>query len=82
MRCKHGLGDALSAAAQDLAAQSYPPVITELLEVGKNDGTIRLDADPGDFLQLTEALWRGTTGPRDRAPHMLALILDCLRVLS
>ncbi|MFG1923007.1 TetR/AcrR family transcriptional regulator [Cryptosporangium sp. NPDC048952] len=80
MRRKHGLGDALSPGAhQAMSEQSYGPVITaitELLEAGKRAGTIRDDADPGDFLQLTAALWRAEA---DRAPRMLALILDGLR---
>ncbi|KUM82437.1 MULTISPECIES: TetR/AcrR family transcriptional regulator [Streptomyces] len=82
MRRKHGLGDALSPGAhQAISEQSYGPVvaaITELLDAGKKDGSIRPDADPGDFLQLTGALWRAASTPQDRAPHMLALILDGL----
>lgn len=82
MRKKHGLGDALSPSAhQAIAEQTYGPVIaaiTELLDAGKRDGTIRADADPRDFLQLTGALWRATLGPEDRSPSMLALILDGL----
>lgn len=83
MRRKHGLGDALSPGAhQTISEQSYGPVvaaITEILDAGKKDGTIRADADPADFLQLTGALWRAASSPEDRAPHMLALILDGLR---
>ncbi|MFI6441769.1 TetR/AcrR family transcriptional regulator [Streptomyces sp. NPDC050759] len=83
MRRKHGLGDALGPGAhQAISEQSYGPVIaaiTELLDAGKKDGSIREDADPGDFLQLTGALWRAAAGPEDRAPRMLALILDGLR---
>jgi AcrR family transcriptional regulator len=83
MRRKHGLGDALSPGAhQAISEQSYGPVIaaiTELLDAGKRDGSVRPDADPGDFLQLTGALWRAASSPEDRAPHMLALILDGLR---
>ncbi|MET9315695.1 TetR/AcrR family transcriptional regulator [Kribbella sp. NPDC003505] len=83
MRRKHGLGDALSPTAhQTISEQTYGPVvaaITDLLDAGKRDGSIRPDADPGDFLQLTGALWRAATHPEDRAPHMLALILDGLR---
>ncbi|MGA5504065.1 TetR/AcrR family transcriptional regulator [Streptomyces umbrinus] len=83
MRRKHGLGDALGPGAhQAISEHSYGPVIaaiTELLDAGKRDGSIRPDADPGDFLQLTGALWRAATGPEDRAPRMLALILDGLR---
>jgi AcrR family transcriptional regulator len=84
MRRKHGLGDALSPGAhQAMTEQTYGPVIaaiTELLAAGQRDGTIRADADPGDFLQLTGALWRAASGPEDRSPRMLALILDGLRV--
>ncbi|MFJ1878592.1 MULTISPECIES: TetR/AcrR family transcriptional regulator [Streptomyces] len=83
MRRKHGLGDALSPSAhQAVSEQSYGPVIaaiTKLLDAGKKDASIRPDADPGDFLQLTGALWRAASSPEDRAPHMLALILDGLR---
>ncbi|MFI9543747.1 TetR/AcrR family transcriptional regulator [Streptomyces sp. NPDC052016] len=83
MRRKHGLGDALGPGAhQAMSEQSYGPVIaaiTQLLDAGKKDGTIRSDANPGDFLQLTGALWRAVSSPEDRAPHMLALILDGLR---
>ncbi|MGW2036240.1 TetR/AcrR family transcriptional regulator [Streptomyces spinosus] len=83
MRRKHGLGDALSPGAhQAMSEQSYGPVIaaiTQLLDAGKKDGSIRTDADPGDFLQLTGALWRAASGPEDRSPRMLALILDGLR---
>ncbi|MFI6017718.1 TetR/AcrR family transcriptional regulator [Streptomyces sp. NPDC051287] len=83
MRRKHGLGDALSPGAhQAVTEQSYGPVvaaITELLDAGKKDKSIRADVDPGDFLQLTGALWRAASSPVDRAPHMLALILDGLR---
>lgn len=83
MRRKHGLGDALSPSAhQAITEQTYGPVvdaIRELLDAGKEDGSIRQDADPADFLQLTGALWRAAPGPGDRSPHMLALILDGLR---
>jgi hypothetical protein len=51
-----------------------------MLDAGKRDGSIREDADPGDFLQLTGALWRAASGPEDRSPRMLALVLDGLRV--
>ncbi|MFC4533579.1 TetR/AcrR family transcriptional regulator [Sphaerisporangium dianthi] len=83
MRRKHGLGDALSPGAhQAISEQTYGPVvaaITRFLDAGKKDGSIRSDADPGDFLQLTGALWRAASGPEDRSPRMLALILDGLR---
>ncbi|MFF5494322.1 TetR/AcrR family transcriptional regulator [Streptomyces aquilus] len=82
MRRKHGLGDALTPAVhQAINEQSYGPVITaitELLDAGKKDGSIRVDAAPEDFLQLSGALWRAASSPVDRAPHMLALILDGL----
>lgn len=83
MRRKHGLGDALSPSAHHaISEQSYGPVVAairELLDAGKNDGSIRRDADARDFLQLTGALWRATPGPEDRSPYMLTLILDGLR---
>ncbi|GAA2530080.1 TetR/AcrR family transcriptional regulator [Winogradskya humida] len=79
MRKKHALGAALSPDAhKSMADQSYGPVIaaiTQLLDAGKHDGSIRADAEPADFLQLTGALWRAAP---DRAQPMLALILDGL----
>jgi hypothetical protein len=82
MRKKHGLGDALSPAANRSVVEStYGPVIaaiTQLLDACKRDATIRADADPRDFLQLTGALWRAATGPEDRSQLMLGLILDGL----
>lgn len=82
MRKKHGLGDALSPAArQTIADETYGPVIAAigtLLDAGKTDGSIRDDADAGDFLQLTGALWRAVSGASDRSALMLGLILDGL----
>jgi AcrR family transcriptional regulator len=82
MRKKHGLGDALSPGAhKSITESSYGPVIgaiTELIDAGKRDGSIRADADPRDFLQLTGALWRAMYGAEDRSQPMLALILDGL----
>jgi AcrR family transcriptional regulator len=86
MRRKHGLGDALSPAGHRSATEhSYGPVIaaiTQMLRAGQRDGTIRPDADPGDFLQLTGALWRAASGPEDRSQPMLKLILDGLSTHS
>lgn len=82
MRQKHGLGDALSTAGhQAIAEQTYGPVVAaidQLLQAGKDDGTIRADADPRDFLHLTGALWRAAAGGDDRSSTMLGLILDGL----
>ena len=82
MRKKHGLGDALSPGAhQAITEKTYGPVIaaiTHLLDAGKHDATIRPDADPGDYLQLTGALWRAASRPKDRSQPMLGLILDGL----
>ena len=82
MRRKHGLGDALSPSAhQAINEQTYEPVVAAingLLEAGKRDGSIRPDADPADFLQLTGALWR-TPDVDGRPQRMLDLILDGLR---
>jgi AcrR family transcriptional regulator len=84
MRKKHGLGEALSPTAhKSITEQTYGPVIgaiTLLFDAGKREGTIRADAEPGDFLQLTGALWRAATGDNDRSQPMLALILDGLGV--
>jgi AcrR family transcriptional regulator len=83
MRKKHGLGEALSPGArQSITEQTYEPVvaaITQLLDAGKHDSTIRADANAVDYLQLTGALWRTPEGEEDRPQRMLALILDGLR---
>jgi AcrR family transcriptional regulator len=83
MRLKHGLGDALSPGArQSVTEATYEPVIaaiTQMLDAGKRDGSIRTDADAADLLLLTAALWRAPAGEDDRAPRMLGLILDGLR---
>ncbi|MEV4625907.1 TetR/AcrR family transcriptional regulator [Micromonospora sp. NPDC049523] len=79
MRKKHALGSALTPGVQKaVTEQTYGPVIaaiTLLFDAGKADGSIRADANPGDFLQLTGALWRAA---EDRTQPMLALILDGL----
>ena len=81
MRKKHGLGDALSPGAhKSISEHTYGPVIaaiTQLLDAGQRDGTIRPDVEPADFLQLTGALWRAAP---DRSQPMLGLILDGLSV--
>jgi AcrR family transcriptional regulator len=82
MKRKHGLGDALSPGAhRSITERTYGPVITaitQLLDAGQRDGTIRADADARDFLQLAGALWRAASGPEDRSQPMLGLILDGL----
>lgn len=83
MRVKHGLGDALSPSArQSVTEQSYDPVIaaiSQILDAGKDDGSIRADADPADVLLLTGALWRAPEGEEDRSQRMLGLVIDGLR---
>ncbi|GAA4724741.1 TetR/AcrR family transcriptional regulator [Nocardioides endophyticus] len=86
MRRKHGLGDALTPSAHlSITEQTYGPVvgaISDLLDAGERTGSIRGDVDPGDFLQLTGALWRAPATPVDRAPRLLELILDGLAAPS
>jgi AcrR family transcriptional regulator len=85
IRIKHGLGDALSPSAQQsVTEETYGPVIaaiTRLLDAGKQDGSIRDDADAADVLLLMGALWRAPHGEEDRSPRMLGLILDGLRTV-
>jgi len=64
-----------------ISEQTYGPVIDaikQLFDAGKRVGTIRADAEPGDFLQLTGALWRAASAENERSQPMLALILDGL----
>jgi AcrR family transcriptional regulator len=83
MRIKHGLGDALSPGGrQSITEQTYGPVvaaITEILDEGKHDGSVRDDADAADVLLLIGALWRTAPGEEDRSQRMLGVILDGLR---
>ena len=80
---KHGLGDALSQAAHQTAAEhSYAPVmaaITRLFDAGKADGSLRADADPADYLMLTGSLWRANGHPQAQPQRMLGTVLDGLR---
>lgn len=80
---KHALGEAISQASHQAAAEkSYLPVvaaITAFFEAGKHAGTIRMDAHPADFLVLTGALWRAAANPDADTDRMLDLILDGLR---
>ncbi len=82
MRRKHGLGDALTPSSHlAITQQTYGPVlaaITTLFDAGKQAGEIRTDADPGDFLVFTGALWRAPTTPMDRSSAMLDVLLDGL----
>ncbi len=84
VRIKHGLGDALSPSAQQsVTEQTYEPVIaaiTQMLDAGKQDGSIREDADAADVLLLTGALWRAPEGEGDHSQRMLGLIIDGLHV--
>jgi AcrR family transcriptional regulator len=79
MRKKHAFGAALSPDAhKSITEQTYGPVIAaigQLFEAGKRDGSVRGDAEPGDFLQLTGALWRASP---DRVEPLLGLIIDGL----
>ncbi|MFI7502765.1 hypothetical protein ACIBVL_30690 [Streptomyces sp. NPDC049687] len=69
-------------AHQAITEQSYGPVIaaiTELLDAGKKDGSIRPDADRGISSSSPAPCGAPRPAGEDRAPHMLALILDGLR---
>lgn len=85
IRVKHGLGEALSAAAhQSMTETSYGPVISainRLLTAAAENGDLRPGADPSDVLLLLGALWRvpaGDVGLR-QADRILELIIDALR---
>lgn len=84
-RMKHGLGEALTKAAEMKAVQvTYQPVInalSSLLKKAEEAGQIRPDIIPDDVLLLTGALWRV---PRDKAglkqaERLLDLIIRGLR---
>ncbi|QUQ63988.1 TetR/AcrR family transcriptional regulator [Kutzneria sp. CA-103260] len=85
IRIKHGLGDALSAAAQDAVTnETYGPVIGAIeliLRAGEKDGTIRPDLDPDDVLMMMSCVWRTPPGRagQKQANRLLDLVLDSVR---
>ena len=85
IRVKHGLGDALyAAAAQTVANEAYAPVIaavTVLLRACADHGSLRPGLDPGDVLLLMGFLWRTapTEAGREQARRLLDLTIEGLR---
>lgn len=84
-RIKHGLADALHAAARaDLAAEYYGPVvgaIRSLLNAGRAAGDLRPDVSAEEVLQLVGFLWRSDPAAdgQTRSRHLLEIVLDGLR---
>lgn len=85
IRLKHGLGDALSAAAKDsVTSETYAPVIgaiSLILQAGEADSTIRPSLDPDDVLMLMSSVWRTPLTPagQRQSSRLLDLVLDSLR---
>jgi AcrR family transcriptional regulator len=86
IRLKHGLGDALSAAAKDsVTNETYGPVIGAIdlmLRAGQLDGSIRPGLDPDDVLMMMSCVWRTPAGRagQKQASRLLDLVLDSIRV--
>ena len=84
-RMKHGLGEALTRAAENNVVQrTYQPVIQALsilLKAAADAGQIQPDIQPDDVLLLAGALWRVAQDQAglDQAERLLALILRGLR---
>lgn len=81
---KRGVFAAVEASvSQDLAAHSHGPIgeaLTELLDAGKADGTIRPDIEARDVILLIGYLTRLDQAEWEaRAWHLLQVILDGLR---
>jgi AcrR family transcriptional regulator len=85
VKIKHGLGDALNAAAaQDAINETYAPVtaaIGVLLRAGEEAGSVRPGLEPGDVLLLMGFLWRVGPGEQGaaQASRLLDLVIDNLR---
>jgi AcrR family transcriptional regulator len=85
VKIKHGLGDALNAAAvQDVINETYAPVtaaVGELLAACEQAGSVRPGLDPGDVLLLMGFLWRVGPGEQGaaQASRLLDLVIDSLR---
>jgi AcrR family transcriptional regulator len=85
IRVKHGLGDALyAAAAENVVNEAYAPVIaavTVLLRACADHGSLDHGLDPGDVLLLMGFLWRTppTEKGRDQARRLLDLVIEGLR---
>jgi hypothetical protein len=81
VRMKHGLGDALTKAAESSTVErTYQPVIqalSTLLERAKDAGGIRPHIVADDVLLLTGALWRVTPDQAglEQADRLLDIIL-------
>jgi AcrR family transcriptional regulator len=81
---KVGLGPALSAHHDALAAESYEPVMGALkllLRANEEAGTIRPGLDPDDVLLILGFLWRidPATDWRARAGRMLDMLINGMR---
>jgi AcrR family transcriptional regulator len=85
VKIKHGLGDALTAAAvQDVVDSTYAPVtaaVGALLRAGEEAGRVRPGLDPADILLLMGFLWRVGPGEQgaEQASRLLDLVIDNLR---
>ena len=83
-RVKRGVIAAVEVALwRDLTDRSLGPIgaaLTQLLDAGKADGTIRPDVDARDVIVLIGYLSRLPEGEWDaRARHLLGIVLDGLR---
>ncbi|UUN30694.1 TetR/AcrR family transcriptional regulator [Streptomyces sp. FIT100] len=81
VRLKHGLGEALHAAAvQDAVNETYAPVtaaVAGLLRACEEDGSVRPGLDAADVLLLMGFLWRVGPGEegREQAGRLMELAI-------
>ncbi|WP_431964798.1 TetR/AcrR family transcriptional regulator [Actinacidiphila sp. bgisy160] len=85
VRIKHGLGEALHAAAvQEVVSASWPAVpaaVGRLLEACEHAGDVRPGIDPVDVIMLMSCLWRTPDNPEGaaQADRLLELAIDGFR---
>jgi AcrR family transcriptional regulator len=76
---KHGLGEALDSATNDmLRNETYEPILDGLqamLSAGHSAGVVREGVDPGDVLAMSGCLWRTPDGPDGHAQQQRLLDL-------
>ena len=84
VRVKHGLGEALHAAAiKDAINETYAPVVTavgKLIDACVAGETMRPGLEPADVLLLMGFMWRVEASPRGKrqAERITELVIDGL----
>lgn len=88
IRVKHGLGDALYAAAiRDAINETYAPVVgavRKLLDACAAEGSLRPGLSPDDVLLLMGFLWRVPPGENgvEQGRRVIQMVFDGIRAVG